>query len=477
MKRGSHSIVASDTKKVFLIMAVMVFLCWLPVHAQVKGTAAVTLQLDGTKKFQQIDGIGVNANTRSWNGEELKPALELLLDSANATIWRVIVETVEKWEEQNDNDDPFVFNWDYYNKLYETPKFQKAWDMIAYLNKRGITDKLIINFMGVVPQWMGGEVVKPEFEDEYIEMLVSFFHYARNVKHLKIGLIAPMNEPDIRKEGPTVGAEQYARLLKKLVLRMEAVGLGDIPYNIPDVAGMKNGLKSYIPELMKEPVIMKKVKHMALHSYAGYYAPVDSTLRKSPYPKSTYWVTEWNAWCKGCDDGILGEYNYNFASKSVGFLLELLKNNARAALAWEAYDSYYEHHAPSLFSYWGMLGYEPESRTYFPRKNFFAIQQVSKYVLPDSYRIDVSEAGEDVVVLAFYHQPSKRVTIVGINKKKSSVTLKGNVKGLGDLKAMEIIYTDTDKNLQKGQKVKVSGRTFEGAIPADCIFTLTGFTK
>src|SRR5690349_19493201 len=325
-KHRQYPIILNMSKPI-LFLVIIPFLFSNAARGQSDAGRSVNVQIDGGTKFQQIDGIGVNANTRSWNGDELTPALELLLDSANATLWRVIVETVEKWEEQNDNDDAFVFNWDYYNKLYETPKFQKAWDMIAYLNKRGVTDNLIVNFMGVVPQWMGGEVVKPEFEDEYIEMLVSFFHYARNVKHLKIGMIAPMNEPDIRKEGPTVKAVQYARLLKKMILRMEAVGLGDIPYNVPDVAGMGNGLKSYIPEMMKEPVIMKKVKHIALHSYNGYYAPVDSTLRNSPYPKSTYWVTEWNAWCKGCDDGILGEYNYNFASKSVGFLLELLKNN------------------------------------------------------------------------------------------------------------------------------------------------------
>lgn len=463
--------------KPILFLVIIPFLFSNAARGQSDAGRSVNVQIDGGTKFQQIDGIGVNANTRSWNGDELKPALELLLDSANATLWRVIVETVEKWEEQNDNDDAFVFNWDYYNKLYETPKFQKAWDMIAYLNKRGVTDNLIVNFMGVVPQWMGREVVKPEFEDEYIEMLVSFFHYARNVKHLKIGMIAPMNEPDIRKEGPTVKAVQYARLLKKMILRMEAVGLGDIPYNVPDVAGMGNGLKSYIPEMMKEPVIMKKVKHIALHSYNGYYAPVDSTLRNSPYPKSTYWVTEWNAWCKGCDDGILGEYNYNFASKSVGFLLDLLKNNARGALAWEAYDSYYEHHAPSLFSYWGMLGYDPDTKTYFPRKNFFAIQHVSKYVLPGAYRIDVSDAGEELPMLAFYHQPSRRVTLVGINRKKSAVNLNVNVKGLGNLRDMVLIYTDTDKNLEKGSGVKVSGKSLGSTIPADCIFTLTGFIK
>src|SRR6188474_1661934 len=123
----------------------------------------ISLQIDGSKRFQQIDGIGVNANTRSWNGKELEPALDLLLDSMHATIWRVIVETVEKWEDVNDNNDPFTFNWDYYNQLYETPKFKKVWEMIEYLNRHGISDKLMINFMGFAPQWMGVKVIEPQY--------------------------------------------------------------------------------------------------------------------------------------------------------------------------------------------------------------------------------------------------------------------------------------------------------------------------
>jgi len=130
------------------------------VYGQAPGNLKnVSIQIDGATRFQQVDGFGLNANTRSWEGKELEPALNLLLDSANATVWRVIVETVYNWEDKNDNNDPFVFNWDYYNQLYSTPKYQKAWDMIGYLNKRGIIKNLMINFMGPIPLWMGGKIV------------------------------------------------------------------------------------------------------------------------------------------------------------------------------------------------------------------------------------------------------------------------------------------------------------------------------
>jgi O-glycosyl hydrolase len=437
----------------------------------------VSLQIDGSKRFQQIDGIGVNANTRSWNGKELEPALNLLLDSMHATIWRIIVETVEKWEDVNDNDDPFTFNWDYYNKLYETPKFQKVWEMIGYLNQHGITDKLMINFMGFAPQWMGVKNIKPEYEDEYVEMIVSFFYYAKNTKHLQFGLIAPTNESDHHNfsEGPHLDAKQHARIIRKLIDRMEAVGImKDIRIVAPDNASIDKSIMEFIPALMEDSIVMSKIAHLGFHTYGGYNPVINDFISKSTYPKSSYWVTEWNAWCKGCDDGILGEYNYDFAGKCVGYLLDLFKNGATAAIAWEGYDSYYEHHAPSPFSYWGMLAYKPDTKTYLPRKNFYAIQQVSKFVLPGSWRISVSEPGDSLIVLAFHDEGSKTVSIIGINKSHSPVNLNGTLANLPAINKLEMYYTNNTENVHRDVDVMVKGKAFKTTIPTDCIFTLTG---
>ena len=436
----------------------------------------IAIQIDGSKRFQQVDGIGVNANTRSWNGKELEPALNLLLDSMHATIWRVIVETVEKWEDVNDNNDPFAFNWGYYNTLYETPKFQKVWGMISYLNQHGITDKLMISFMGFAPEWMGVKIIKPEYEDEYVEMITSFFYYAKNTKHLQFGLISPTNESEHHQfsEGPHLNGKQHARIIRKLIDRMEVLGMKDIQIVAPDNASIDKSINEFIPALMEDSIVMSKMAHLAFHTYGGYHPGIRSFIEKSTYPQSSFWITEWNAWCKGCDDGLLGEYNYDFAGKSVGYLLDLLKNGARAAIAWEGYDSYYEHHAPSLFSYWGMLGYEPKTKTYFPRKNFYAIQQVSKFVLPGSWQISISEPGDSLVALAFHDAASKTVSIVGINKRHSAVNLNGTMMGLPAIRNFEMYYTNNTENVHRDTDVTVKNKSFTTTIPANCIFTLTG---
>ena len=463
-------------KKLFYILLILFFEIFISENSMCQKSSnsdQISIKIDGSKRFQQIDGIGVNANTSVWNGKELEPGLNMLLDSMNATIWRVIVETVYNWEDKNDNNDPFTFNWEYYNQLYETPKFQKAWDMIRFLNNRGITDKLIINFMGPVPLWMGGKVVKEKYEDEYVEMLSSFFYYAKNTKHLKIGLISIMNEPDIENEGPTVGPLKYPVLFKKFVERMESLGMGDIKYVATDVAGMENGIHKYMPELVKDPYLMSKIAHYGMHSYAGYYAEVDSMITHSAYPKMDYWVTEWNEWCKGCDDGILGEYNYNFASKCVGHLLSFFQNNATAGIVWEGYDSYYEHHAPSPFSYWGMLAYDPAFKKYNPRKNFYAIQQVSKFVPPGSRRIAVSETNDSLVVLSFYNEISNTVSLVGINKKKTPIHFNASLANLPAVNSLEMYITDNAKNVFHEKSVQLKTNAFNTVIPADCIFTLS----
>lgn len=464
-----------------LNMIACLFFCMLFLEFNIiaqtkKGNTTIDIQIDASQKFQQIDGFGVNANTRSWDHRKLVPALNMLIDSMNSTVWRVIVETVYNWEDKDDNSDPFTFNWDYYNKLYETPKFQKAWDMIQFLNSHGITKNLMINFMGPIPLWMGGKSVKAKYEDEYIEMLVSFFYYAVKVKHLQIGLVSIMNEPDIENEGPTVSPQQYAQLLRKFIDRMDSLGLSNIRIVAPDVASMNTGSKAYIPFLMKDSVIMSKIAHFGLHSYGGYYAPVDSSLKMSEYPQSTFWITEWNNWCNGCDEGILGEYDYNYAQKSISYLLDLLKHGASAGIVWEGYDSYYEHHAPSSFSYWGVLAYDPQTKTYHPRKTFYAIQQVSRFVLPGAWQVSLEEStlsADSIPMLAFYDSLSQHVTIIGINTRNSTVMLNGAIQNLPNIDHFYLYYTDSSRNLQESGHTTVSGKGFKTSIPPNCIFTLT----
>ncbi len=433
----------------------------------------VNVRIDGAQQFQRIDGFGVNANSASWNGQELKPAIDLLTNTLRATIWRVVVETERDWEDKNDDGNPFVFNWTYYRSIYEKPKFQKVWDLIAYLNHNGMTDGVMINLMGRLPAWMGREVIKEDKEDEWVEMVVSLLYYARNVRHLKFGIFAPMNEPNIRNEGPTVSPQQYVRVLKKLIQRLDAVGLDNIRIVAPDVAGMGSGLNDYMPKMMADAAIMSRVAHFGLHSYSGQDTDAEKVIKNSPYADRGFWMTEWNAWRNGLDNGQLGVYDYQFASECVRYLLQHLEGGATAALVWEAYDSVYEH-PPSTWSLWGTLGFDQSTRTYSPRKHFYAIAQVSKFVPPGSRRIGVSGSTQQFTVLAFHDKVSGKLAIVGESRRGTDMRLKGELLNLPNVSELEVYYTSSLADLQKGDDVTVQSDAFSVVIPAECIFTLAG---
>ena len=136
-------------------------------------SSEIKIKIDGASKYQTLDGFGVNINTAWWyNGEYedakvVQPAIDLLVDSLGATIFRAVIEEMD-WEEINDNDDPDNFNWTYYNSIFTNARFQGVWNTLRYLNKKGITDGLVISFMGAPPasapmskpdlkkSWMGG---------------------------------------------------------------------------------------------------------------------------------------------------------------------------------------------------------------------------------------------------------------------------------------------------------------------------------
>ena len=130
--------------------------------------SGATVTINGAQTYQIIDGFGVNANHRGWTNNELQPVLDVLIDQAGMTLFRVIYDRTD-WEATNDNNDSTVMNWPYYNTVYSTPEFEKMWGMIGYLNQRGISNILTLNFQGNGPAWLGGTTLKSGSEDEWAE--------------------------------------------------------------------------------------------------------------------------------------------------------------------------------------------------------------------------------------------------------------------------------------------------------------------
>lgn len=455
-------------------------LIWLSFLLLSPGGSPAAVTFNGATTYQAIDGIGVNVNYRSWDGTNLQPVLNAFIDQAGMTLFRV-VHDLSDWEATNDDTDSTTMNWNYYNGVYNSTEFNRLWDMFAYLNSRGVTNGAFFSFMGWGPAWMmnpDGRTLKAGQEDEWAETIASALIYARNTRGLKFGLVAPNNEPDIFHEGisiPTVA--QYTNTLHRLAVKLDAHGMTNLSFVGPDRSA---GGNAYMPEMTADPVIMARLKHFGVHSYSsggGSTPEAYNWLKTSGYADRTLWTTEFNVWCTGCDTGTVGNYGWNYTRGTAEYLISHLLGGASAAFVWEGYDSIYAHHSMN-WSYWGLLGVNninAPAKTYTPRKHFYTVSQISKWVRPGAVRIGITGSTSPFTPLAaFKHDALGLVTLVGINPG-SATALNGTLAGLPSVPRLALHYTSATTNLAFAGHAQVSNGAFAVTIPADCVFTLTGF--
>jgi hypothetical protein len=442
------------------------------------------ITFDGAETQQTIEGVGVNLNYRGWEGTNLLPVLNAYMNEAGSSLFRVPFD-LSDWEAINDDTDSNAYNWAYYNGIYGSTEFNRLWDMIDHLNQSGYSNRVCLTFMGWGPAWMmdgDGRSLKPGMEDEWAEMIASALIYARNVRGVQLSFVTPNNEPDIYDEGIRITqATQYTNTIHRLVKKLDAAGLNDLWLVGPCRAGGPTG---FLPEMTADPLIMSRLKHFSIHTYnknQGNTAAASAWIANSAYSDRSLWVTEYNEWCATCDTSDTGFFDiWSNARETAAHLFHHLQAGASAALAWEGYDSIYAHH----YTNWGYFGLmqvndiNAATKTYSPRKNFYTVAQVSKWVRPGAERIDVSEPNSwpFSYLTAFKHEVLGQFTICGINFSGEPASLSGLLTNLGPMQRLSLHYTSATTNLAYGGEVPVgSNGTFTATIPGDCVFTLVGF--
>lgn len=436
-----------------------------PKDLATRAQVAATLTVNGNQRFQVIDGHGVNANSASWDNGELIPAIDQLVDVLGSRTWRVIVESLYNWETQNDNADPNVYNWNYYNTLYETPKFQDLWGILGYLKQKNVPH-ITVDVMGIAPQWMGGANLSTQaMEDEYVEMVTSAIYYAVNVKGLRIDSINPSNETDLGDpEGVSMNATQYARVVRKTAQKLDAIGLGYIKFVAPDTAGIDT---NYMTTLMADSYVMSKIHAFGFHNYYGYSGDVYSVIKQSNYPNSRFWMTEFSYWCDNCGSG-----NWTYARETGRYAINHIRDGGASSVQmYDAYDSTYEHHGG--FDGEGLIGFNRTSRVYTPRKIMYALAALFKYAMPGAVRIGATETNGQIDLVAYHHPQTGNVTITGRNRGTAPYTISGLLSNLPAVSQFEFYQTTPTVNMEKGNTVTVTNNRFTAQVAADSFFVLT----
>ena len=452
---------------------------------------ATPVTIDGSQTYQVIAGFGANANSHSWTNDELKPVLDALIDQAGMTLFQVIIQN-SNWEATNDNGDPNVMNWTYYNSVYSSTDFQKFWGMSAYLNQRGISNGLTLRVGGQTALWLGGDSLKAGYEDEYAEMIASMLVYARSNQHLQFTEVRAANEPDGSSgAGVNMSSAQYVTMMHDLGLLLDANGMSDVRFSAPDLANVSTSL-SWMSAMMNDSYIMSKVSHFGLHAYLNITPDatgVSNFIARSAYPGTPFWMSEFNVWCASCSDGQPGaspDNTWTYARGTASYLLTLLAEGASAGVVFEGYDSpYYGYDASTgqnepfnstSWSYWGIFAVDDinaSPKTYTPRQGFYTIAQIAKFVRPGAQRINVGNAPPGLTLLAFYNTNNAQFTITGVNTNSTATGLSCALASLPAIPGVDLYYTSSATNLAHGAHVGVTNGVFSVTVPADSVFTLT----
>ncbi|MFO7669804.1 MAG: CehA/McbA family metallohydrolase [Bacteroidales bacterium] len=427
--------------------------------------------IDGSVRHQKISGFGVNINSSWWeegsyqNTQLVEPAIDMLIDKLNATIFRVVIEEMD-WEAENDDKDPDHFNWKYYNRIFADIKFKGAWNTMKYLNHRGITDHLIISFMGAPPGWMGTNYsVDPAREDEFVETIAALLFYARNKAGIRFGLVSPMNETELDgREGPNMNdARQFARVLKKLALKLDDINMSDIRFIAPDAAG-DSLFGACMAEMVQDSFLMSKIYTWGVHQYGNDASNYLRIVERNENPVQSFWVTE---------------------TAGIQNLLGQLDDDANAFIFWDGFDCVYQHgirngygdKAPNDWVFWirdegrPLLEFNEEEQSWIPRKQFYEFGQLFKFIKPGAVRISTKLENENLRMHTFLN-PDNRLLIVGCNPCSEPVAVEADITNLITQNRLEVYYTDSLRNIFQASDIEIPGNSFTTIIPANTIFTL-----
>ncbi|MFB3921530.1 MAG: hypothetical protein ACE145_07395 [Terriglobia bacterium] len=441
--------------------------------------------VDPHARYQTIEGFGVNY-TGPYFRDDQKAMFDMLIDDLGARFFRVVAYLVySNWEEVNDNSDPNVMNWEYYNDRYSTPIFEATWNGLRYLNSKGI--RPVVALMGPVPGWMTDEKVasprhrvcqenvsprqqghlNPAMYDEFAEEVVSMVEYARAQAHIDFHYFSPFNETDCYPpEGPRVDPDEAPKVLDAVAKRLNKEGLGDIQLAVADNAVITN---DYTTPILNDKELMKQVGAFAFHTYGeDSVGPQVARVKGSNYPQVPVWLTEYG------DLNDLDRTSENqwkkFSLAANRRALTALNQGASALFYFNAFDDYEE--CAKRLCYYGL--FRSASHVYSPKKSYYATRQIYHFVRPGSLRIAAQTDAPGMTVSAFCDPATNSLIIVGVKEGgPNRVEVVFPESGEGPT-TWALYMTTPALDCAKADVIKTQRGVAQFDLPNEAVFTLVG---
>lgn len=473
----------SKNREVLLALVVAVW-SLAPLLAQDQQESG-RIQVDPNQQYQEIQGFGINYTGPYFRNDQ-KAMFDKLIDDLGVTMFRVVPYLVySNWEEYNDNNDPNVMNWEYYNNRYSHPTFEATWNGLHYLNSRGIRPMLAL--MGPVPVWMTDNKVlpprhrvcqenvpadrqghlSPAMYDEFAEEVVSMLMYARNHEHIDFDYLSPFNETDCYPpEGPRIDPDEAPKVLEAVAQRLKKEGLGDVRLAAPDNAVITN---DYTDPILKDDALMTQVGAFTFHSYNDTSVGEQvERVKASKYPQVPVWLTEY---------GDLNDRDKTFENQWKKYALAAnrraltaLNQGASALFYFDAFDDYEE--CMKRLCYYGL--FTSASQVYSPKKSYYATRQLYHFVRPGWRRVAATTEAPGLTLSAFQGPSVDSLVIVGVKEGRPNhfrIELPQTVNGPA---RWELYETTRELDCQKVDTAPIKNGQAEIALPAEAVFTLVG---
>jgi len=443
------------------------------------------ITVNPAQQFQFIQGFGVNF-TGPYFRDDQKPMFDMLIKDLGANMFRVVPYLVySNWEETNDNDDPNVMNWEYYNERYSSPVFEATWNGLRFLNSRGI--RPVIALMGPVPDWMLDDrwsppqhkvcqtdskqhAIKPGMYDEFAEMVVSMVMYARSKAGIDFEYFSPFNETDCYPpEGPRIDPEDAPKVLAAVARRLKKEGLGDIKLTPADQAVITT---DYITPISRDAELMKQVGAFTLHTYGeNSVGPQVQRVKASQYPQTPVWLTEYGDLN---DQDKTAENDWKkFSLASNRRALTALNQGANAVFFFDAFDDYEE--CARRLTFYGL--FRSADHIYAPRKRYYATRQLYHFVAPGSQRIGVSANVPGLIVSGFHDGKTDSVVLVGVKEGGPGRFEIGLSAGAPTVDSWDLYMTTRTVDCVKAETISATNGIARLDLPDEAVFTLVGNLK
>ncbi len=458
-------------------------------------TVAKKITLNANKKFQTIDGFGVNITPAQWRNGNLKPIIDSLVDDLGSTLIRFDCYGRADWLDPKMQQTDGSFPEDYLEKVYTSSVFKDAWATFRYFNTKGIEP--IFNISGSIDEgWatdFNGKQQRLKNFEAYAEMAVTLLKWAREKENLKFSIFMPFNETDLGfPEGPRLLDEDCYPAFVIMMDKLKLNGFENLPVVVMDDANLN---PKRLEGIFKDEKYAARIKGFGWHTYGNggdsdaqsgwasqksmYHEFVEST-NGTAYANKSFWLTEYG------DLDQSNEIEFEFAWRSARRLLKSLNDNVTGAMAWDAFDNYHIH--DSSWARYGLFQTDTIRWTYKSKPRYYAARHFYKFIRPGFVRVSIEQEKvehvyadwtdplKNIYRTAFVSPSADDFTFVGMSMVEANVSMTIQLSGFANaINGKKVTYyiTNRNSNCVKAGETLVENNTVTIVIPERSIITVT----